>query len=175
MANKKGVPYITIDNETKKKAKLMYEYGESLISISKYLRIVYGTLRNVASKEDWVKGKKKALIESRSVYKSFEDAEKELEKIKNYYSKELDRVMEIIRNTKPNEETGRLVKSHEEAAKNRIQALKEAYEFAIQLTDLDELKYLRYELEKIKLEAEIAEYESKINNLEGGAGDIELK
>lgn len=175
MANEKGVPYITIDNETKKKARLKYESGESLISISKYLRIVYGTLRNVASKEGWVKGKKKALIESRGVYKSFEDAEEDLKEIKDYYTKELARATTIISNTKPNEATGRLEKAHEEAIRNRIQSLKEAYEFALELTDLDELKCLRYELEKIKLEAEIAEYESKINNLEGGAGDIELK
>lgn len=174
MANKKGVPYITLDNETKKKAKLMYESGESLISISKYLRIVYGTLRNVASKEGWVKGKKKALIESRSVYKSFEDAEKDLKEIKDFYTKQLERATIIISNTKPNEATGRLVKAHEEAVKNRIQSLREAYEFAVELTDLDELKYLRYELEKIKLEAEIAEYESKIDSFEGAIKEVDL-
>ena len=175
MANKEGVPYVTLNNEIKKKARLMHEAGESLISIAKLLRITYGTLRNVAAKENWVKGKKKVLFESRSMFKAIEDSERDLKKIKESYSHELDRIMEIIKKTEPNEETGRLVKSHEEAAKNRIQSLKEAYDFAIQLKDLDELKSLRYELEKIKLEAEIAEYESKINNLEGGAGDIELK
>ena len=175
MANKKGVPYVTLNNEIKKKARLMHEAGESLISIAKLLRITYGTLRNVAAKENWVKGKKKVLFESRSMFKAIEDSERDLKKIKESYYHELDRIMEIIKNTEPNEETGRLVKSHEEAAKNRIQSLKEAYDFAIQLKDLDELRSLRYELEKIKLEAEIAQYESKINNLEGGAGDIELK
>lgn len=175
MANKEGVPYVTLNNEIKKKARLMHEAGESLISIAKLLRITYGTLRNVAAKENWVKGKKKVLFESRSMFKAIADSERDLKKIKESYSHELDRIMEIIKKTEPNEETGRLVKSHEEAAKNRIQSLKEAYDFAIQLKDLDELKSLRYELEKIKLEAEIAEYESKINNLEGGAGDIELK
>ena len=52
--------------------------------------------------------------------------------------------------------------------------MKEAYGFAVELTDLDELKYLRYELEKIKLEAEIAEYESKIDSLEGAAKEVDL-
>ena len=85
------------------------------------------------------------------------------------------RIMEIIKKTEPDEVTGRLVKSHEEGTKNRIQSLKEAYDFAIQLKDLDELKSLRYKLEKIKIEAEIAEHESKISKLEGETEDIELK
>ena len=174
MANKEGVPYLTLNNEIKKKARLMHEAGESLISISELLRITYGTLRNVAAKENWVKGKKKVLFESRSMFKTIEDSERDLKKIKEYYSHQLDRIMEIIKKTEPDEVTGRLVKSHEEGAKNRIQSLKEAYDFAIQIKDLDELKSLRYKLEKIKLEAEIAEYESKIDSLEGTIKEVDL-
>lgn len=174
MANAKGVPYVTLNNEIKKKARMMYESGKSLISISDYLRIDYGTLRNVASKEGWVKGKRKVLLESISLYKSFEEAEKDITKVKEYYANELDRVTKIISNTKLSKTTGRLVKAHEEAVKNRILSLKEAYQFAQELHDLDELKRLRYELEKIKIEAEIAEYESKIEREEGAVKEIDL-
>ena len=174
MANAKGVPYVTLNNELKKKARMMHESGKSLISISDYLRIDYGTLRNVASKEDWIKGKRKVLVESRSIYKSCEEAEQDLAKVKEYYANELERVTKIISDTKPNGKTGRLTKSHEEGVRNRILSLKEAYQFAQELYDLDELKRLRYELEKIKIEAEIAEYESKIEREEGAVKEVDI-
>ena len=48
----------TTTTELKKEIRKRYEIGEDLITLALKYKINYGTLRNIASREKWEKGKR---------------------------------------------------------------------------------------------------------------------
>lgn len=159
--------YRKINNEMKKKIKKAYEAGIDLLDISLDHRINYGTLRNLASKEGWKKGKSKAILQQAFIE---EDIEKRVElrdgvisRYRTLHESNLSYLMELSGSgVKPK------VKSHEEALKLRIQATKELYSLGKELYSIETSD------ERIERNLKHVKYEEAKKNIEKGEGVVFL-
>ncbi len=151
--------YRKISNEIKKEVKKAYESGMDLVDISLQYMINYGTLRNMASKDGWVKGKSKAILQQAfiedDISKRVELRDKVIGNYRELHNSNLSYLMELkTSGAKPK------VKAHEEALKNRIQATAELYKLGKELYSIEtsdekidrKLKHIKYEEGKKTIE-----------------------
>ncbi|WP_028856964.1 hypothetical protein [Psychrilyobacter atlanticus] len=144
--------YRKINNDKKKDMRKAYEAGMDLLDISVEYMINYGTLRNLSSKENWKKGKTKAILQQAfiedDITKRVELRNKVITDYRTLHQSNLSYLMELNANgIKPK------VKSHEEALKNRIAATTELYKLGKELFSLQtSTEQIDYKLKQIKYE-----------------------
>lgn len=144
--------YRKISSNTKKELKKAYESGVDLIDLAIEYMVNNGTLRNLASKDGWIKGKNKAILEQAfiedDITKRVELRDRVIKDYRTLHESNLSYLMELNKNgTKPK------VKSHEEALKLRVQATAELYKLGKELYSIEtsdekidrNLKHIKYE------------------------------
>jgi len=144
--------YRKISTDTKKEIKKAYEYGVDLIDLSIQYLVNNGTLRNLASKDGWIKGKNKGVLEQAfiedDITKRVELRDRVIGNYRTLHQSNLSYLMELDKNgIKPK------VKSHEEALKLRVQATAELYKLGKELYSIEtsdekidrHLKHIKYE------------------------------
>jgi hypothetical protein len=144
--------YNKISNKTKGEIKRAYEAGVDLIDISLKYMVNYGTLKNISSKEQWQKGKSKSIMQQAiiedDISKRVELRDQVIGHYQNLHQSNLSYLMEL-------ERTGErpVIKSREEALKNRIMATTELYKLAKELFSIQTpMEKVEYELKQIKYE-----------------------
>ena len=166
----------TTTTELKKEIRKRYEIGEDLITLALKYKINYGTLRNIASREKWEKGKIKDLVRMKELLEAADEEIKEREKVKKDYKI----ITEDLRSYALDKATGDKVlngddytspvtKSKEEAYLKRVSAIGALFDIEKQLysiyteKELMELKQevLKYEEMKRKIELEEEGKENK--------------
>lgn len=144
--------YRKISNDIKKELKKAFEYGVDLTDLSIQYMVNNGTLRNLACKDGWIKGKNKAILEQAFIEddltKRVELRERVISNYRTLHQSNLSYLMELDKNgIKPK------VKSHEEALKLRVQATAELYKLGKELYSIEtsdekidrNLKHIKYE------------------------------
>lgn len=147
--------YKKISSDKKNEMKKAYEAGMDLLDISSEYMVNYGTLRNLSSKDNWKKGKTKAILQQafieNDIEKRVELRDKVIGDYRTLHQSNLAYLMELnASGTKPK------VKAHEEALKNRIAAATELYKLGKELFSLQtpaeqidhKLKQIKYEESK---------------------------
>lgn len=132
-----------IETELRKKIRRQYELGEDLLSLAIKYKLNYGTLKNIASKENWIRN---GALKLQRLKELFEDSEKLLElkrKVKEEYQEMTASMRTILL-----EADEPKFKATEEAIKNRAQAIKELYGIDKELHGL----YTEPEIERMKLD-----------------------
>jgi len=144
--------YNKVSTKIKNEIKKAYEAGIDLIDLSLKYMVNYGTLRNIASKEQWQKGKSKSVLQQAiiedDIGKRVELRDEIIGYYQNLHKSHLSYLMEL-------ERTGErpLVKSKEEALKNRIMATSELYKLGKELFSIQTpIERVEYELKQIKYE-----------------------
>lgn len=156
--------YIKISADDKRNIKKRYEAGEDLLSLSLKYHVNYGTLRNVASKEKWVKGKLNEIIYLTEIEedscKRNEFIKKKKIAIDSLFSHELNRMLSDVSETQTQKVYSKL-NANEEVARNfKIKSIAEIWKAEKQLHGiLDKFEELEYQerlakLEKLKKEIE---------------------
>ena len=147
--------YNRVSSEVKRELKRAYEAGVDLIDLSLKYMVNYGTLRNIASKEQWQKGKSSSILQQAiiedDISKRVELRDRVIGHYQNLHQSNLAYLMELERNGERPK-----VKSHEEALKNRIEATAELYKLAKEVFSIQtpgekvdyELKQIKYEVGK---------------------------
>lgn len=176
-----GKRYKVVSTEEKKEMRKKYEWGFSLKEIAYDHKVNYGTLKNVAAKEKWVKGKTKQLCHDLEVQQDLESNLKEIDEIKSHYKNlhksNLAYLIELERTKKRP-----LDKSEEDALKTRIISVKESYLLAERLYSIltasertdHESRMLKLEENKLRLEL-LEEYEDEKIKIEIETKRLELK
>jgi len=146
------VKYKKVSTKIKNDIKKAYEYGVDLVDLSFQYMINYGTLRNMASKEEWIKGKNKAILEQAfiedDITKRVELRDEVIGHYRNLHQSNLSYLMELER-----EGIRPKVKAHEEALRNRIAATTELYKLGKEIFSIQTpMERVEYELKLIKHE-----------------------
>ncbi len=147
--------YKKVESKTKTEIKRAYEAGVDLIDLSLQYMINYGTLRNLASKEGWIKGKTKSILQQAFIEDDINKRVELRDEVVGYYrdlhQSNLAYLIELEKlGSKP------VKKSKEEALKNRIQATAELYKLGKELFSIQtpeervdyELKLIKHEVGK---------------------------
>lgn len=121
-----------------------------------------GTLYNMSSREEWKKGKTKALIRNIESEKLITKVAEDRVKIKLQYKNLTTQLREYLLDAGVS-----TVKSREEALKNRAAAIKELYNIDKELYDIKSAE------ENLSHRQEMVKYEISKKEL-GDANDIEL-
>ncbi len=144
--------YKKIPTQLKTEIKKAYEAGVDLVDLSIKYTVNYGTLRNIASKEEWQKGKSKAILQQAiiedDINKRVELRDEIIGYYQNLHKSNLSYLMELERKgERP------LVKSKEEALKNRIMATSELFKLGKELFSiLTPLEQVELDLKRVKYE-----------------------
>ncbi len=155
--------YRKISSDTKKEIKKAYEYGVDLTDLAIKHNLNRGTLNNLASKDKWIKGKNKAILEQAfiedDIAKRVELRDKVIGHYRNLHQSNLSYLMELERKgVRP------IVKAHEEALKNRIQATAELYKLG------KEIFSIQTPMERVEYELKIIKYEVGKRAIKDGVG-----
>nr|DAF53822.1 MAG TPA: hypothetical protein [Myoviridae sp. ctZ2t4] len=137
-----------IPSSKKNRIRKEYEHGNDLLDLAIKYQINYGTLRNIASKEKWIKSGAIAVAKIKELFEAADVIVERRVQIKKEYQVMTQELRENLVNGDYPEK-----KSEEEALKNRVQAIKDLYE-------LDkELHGIWSDPEIIKMKVELAKYE----------------
>ena len=157
-----------IRNDLKKEIRRKFECGEDLIDLAIEYKLNYGTLRNLASKEQWKKNILTELVHLKEIEAQVDEIVKQREKIKSDYQSLTREVVEDLKSLEGMEmemyvALGEESKSYAETkatvVKLRTSAIKELYSIDKELYQIQSLaeqqdlmiKKLRYEELKRKL------------------------
>ncbi|WP_443863829.1 hypothetical protein [Fusobacterium ulcerans] len=157
----------TTTTELKKEIRKRYEIGEDLITLALKYKINYGTLRNIASREKWEKGKIKDLVRMKELLEAADEEIKEREKVKKDYKI----ITEDLRSYALDKATGDkvldgedytspVIKSKEEAFLKRVSAIGALFDIEKQLYSI----YTDKEL--VELKQEVLKYEKLREEME---------
>ena len=137
-----------IPSTKKNKIRKEYEYGNDLLDLAIKYQVNYGTLRNIASKEKWIKSGAIAAAKIIEVLESAKVIVERKEQIKKEYQSMTQKLRAgLLTEDYPEK------KAREEALKNRVQAIKDLYE-------LDkELHGIWTQPEELKTQVELVKYE----------------
>ena len=144
--------YNRIPAITKAEIKKSYEAGVDLIDLSLSYNVNYGTLKNIASKEQWSKGKSKYILQQSiiedDISKRVVLRDQVIKYYQNLHQSNLSYLMELDRTgDRPTN------KSKEEALKSRIIATTELYKLGKELFSIQTpSERVDYELKRIKYE-----------------------
>lgn len=148
-----------IPSSKKNKIRKEYEHGHDLLDLAIKYQINYGTLRNIASKEKWIKSGAVTVAKIKELFESADVIVERREQIKKQYQVITQDLRGILQDGDLPE-----VKAREEALKNRVQAVKDLYE-------LDkELHGIWSQPELIKMQVELAKYEELKKEILGEEG-----
>lgn len=164
--------YRILSTEEKKELQKRYESGENLIDLSIEKKIPYPSLKNLASKKGWVKGKKAEILmlvehlnESREL---MERREEVIEKHREAHERLMDNFNDI---DPTNMDT-------EIALSNRAKALKDAHAVAKELYDIrtpkEEIELRTITVKYQELVAEIEKHKPTIIDLEDDIEEAEV-
>lgn len=157
-----------IRNDLKKEIRRKFECGEDLIDLAIEYKLNYGTLRNLASKEQWKKNILTELVHLKEIEAQVDEIVKQREKIKSDYQSLTREVVEDLKSLEGMEmemyvALGEESKSYAETkatvVKLRTSAIKELYSIDKELYQIQSLaeqqdlmiKKLKYEELKRKL------------------------
>lgn len=145
--------YNKVSTKIKNEIKKAYEAGLDLIDLSLKYMVNYGTLRNIASKEQWQKGRSKLVLQQAIIEDDIGKRVKLREEvIGNYRELHQSHLEYLIELEKSGEKP--VIKAREEALKNRIAATSELYKLGKELFSIQTpIERVEYELKKIKYEA----------------------
>lgn len=140
--------FTKIKNEIKK----AYEAGVDLIDLSLKYMVNYGTLRNIASKEQWQKGRSKSVLQQAIIEDDIGKRVKLREEVIGNYRKLHQSHLEYLIELEKSGEKP-VIKTREEALKNRIAATSELYKLGKELFSIQTpIERVEYELKQIKYE-----------------------
>jgi hypothetical protein len=144
--------YRKISSDIKKEIKKAYEFGVDLTDLAIKYMLNKDTLKNLASKDKWIKGKNKAILEQAfvedDIAKRVELRDEVLGQYRNLHQSNLSYLMELER-----EGIRPKVKAQEEALKSRIQATTELYKLGKEVFSIQTpMERVEYELKLIKYE-----------------------
>lgn len=165
----------TTTSELKKEIRKRYEIGEDLIALALKYKINYGTLRNIASREKWEKGKIKDLVRMKELLEAADEEIKEREKVKKDYKI----ITEDLRNYALDKATGDkvlngedytspVIKSKEEAFLKRVSAIGALFDIEKQLYSIHTDKEL------MELKQEVLKYEKLREEMEKEKKEVVL-
>lgn len=141
----------TVTTNLKRKIRKRYECGENLIELAIEFKLNYGTLRNMASREGWEKGKVLDLVRIKETLEAADEAvEKRAEIIKEYKL-----LTEDLRNYAIDKATGRKILSGDSYTSPVIKAVEEA--FLKRVSAIDTLYRMDKELHSIHSDRELLE------------------
>ena len=137
-----------ISSSKKNKIKREYEFGNDLIDLAIKYQVNYGTLRNIASKEKWIKSGAISVAKIKELFDAADIIIQRRKQIKSEYKVITEKIRtNLLAEDYPEK------KAPEEALKNRVQAVKELYE-------LDkELHGIWSEPEIVKMKTELIKFE----------------
>lgn len=144
--------YTKISTTTKKDIRKRYEYGESLKELAYEYCVNYGTLKNTASKESWLKGINAQIIYEEEVKREREESIEAIKEIKKHYKNlhksNLAYMMQLEKNNDTPENKGK-----EEARRNRTATIREGYLLAKDLYGImNPAEELEHKMRLVKFE-----------------------
>lgn len=166
--------YTKVDAKTKREIKKAYESGVDLVDLKDIYLVNYGTLRNMASKEGWIKGKSKQLLHDMIVQ---EDMIKRIE-LRNHIVDQFDQLFKshisYILDLQE-EEKHPTTKAEEDALKSRTYTLSESFKLAKQLYSIETpIEKVERELKTIELEKSKALIEKELKSLDNEDDIVDL-
>lgn len=138
----------------KKEIQKRFESGENLLDLSIELGIPYGSLKNMSSKNGWIKGK---ITEILLVAEYLNESQEKLikkEEIKQEYREQQDKLLDSMKKIKA------MTMNKELAHSSRAKALKDSYALSKELYDI------RTPKEEIELRTLTAKYHELIGEIE---------
>lgn len=137
-----------IPSTKKNKIRKEYEHGNDLLDLAIKYQINYGTLRNIASKEKWIKSSAIAIAKIKELFEAADVIVQRKAQIKKEYQVMTQELREnLLSNDYPEK------KAREEALKNRVQAIKDLYELDKELHGIwSEPEVLKMQVEQTKYE-----------------------
>ena len=129
--------------DLRKKIRREYELGEDLLALSIKYKVNYGTLKNISSKEQWIKNGAVSLARIKELFEDSEKIIKKRNQVKKEYQAMTDSMRKLIKTAEAPHK-----KALEEAIKNRAQAIRELYDLDKELHGL----YTDPEIERMKLD-----------------------
>ncbi len=137
-----------IPSSKKNRIRKEYEHGNDLLDLAIKYQINYGTLRNIASKEKWIKSGAIAVAKIKELFEAADVIVERREQIKKEYQVMTQELRaNLLSNDYPEK------KAREEALKNRVQAIKDLYELDKELHGIwSEPEVLKMQVEQTKYE-----------------------
>lgn len=146
--------YKVLSSAEKKEIQRRFESGENLLDLSIEYKIPYGSLKNMSSKNGWVKGKKsEILMLTEYVNESLEFIKKK-EEILETHREAHENLMDTINTIDPTNINVGI------ALSNRAKALKDSYSVAKELYDI------RTPKEELELRTQALKYQQLIEEIE---------
>lgn len=163
--------YIKISSKEKRDIKKRYEAGEDLLSLAVTFHVNYGTLRNVASKEEWQKGKLNEIIYLKEVEEDLQKRnvfiKKDKAEITRLINHELERMSSELNQYDKTKQFLSL-DGKEEAARNlKIKSIKDIWNIKKELYGvLDKFEEIEYQEKMAKLEIAMRRMEQDTDDVE---------
>jgi hypothetical protein len=141
-------------NEVKWEIKKAYELGENLIDLCIRYKVNYSTLRNIASREKWKKGKIRSIVLAKEALDEIKNKIEKRQEVKRDYIDITDAIRANIKDTK-----GVLRGIEELSLLNRAKSVEAIYavdkELHNMLPDKGEIEYKKAYIEYERLRAEV--------------------
>ena len=169
----------TTTTDLKNSIRKKYESGQDLIDLAIEYKVNYGTLRNIASREQWKKGILKDLIRVKELENLTKKAIKEKEKRKNIYKDLTNGAVEDLQLLEKldmemyvtlGEEKKSFAETKATVVKLRTSAIKELYNIDKELYEIlspseeQDLMLKKLKYEELKKKAGYIDKESEENN-----------
>lgn len=171
----------TTTTDLKNSIRKKYESGQDLIDLAIEYKVNYGTLRNIASKEQWEKGLLKDLIHIKELESLTKKAIKEKEKIKKRYKDLTNEAIEDLQSLEKldmqmyvtiGEEKKSFAETKATVIKLRTSAIKELYNVDKELYEIlspseeQDLMLKRLKYEELKKKSGFKDIEKEQGNNE---------
>lgn len=164
--------YKILSTEEKKELQKRYESGENLLDLSIEMKIPYGSLKNLASKKGWVKGKKAEILMLLEHVEESQELVNQRIQIKEEYKSHNKTLLDSISNVK------KISMSGEIAFSNRAKALKDSFSLAKELYDIrtpkEEIELRTITLKYQELVTEIEKHKPTVIDLEDDIEEAEV-
>lgn len=146
--------YKVLPTQDKKEIQRRYESGENLLDLSVEYKIPYGSLKNMSSKNGWVKGKKSEILMLTEYINESLEFIKKKEEILQTHREAHENLMDTINTVDPTNINVEI------ALSNRAKALKDSYSVAKELYDI------RTPKEELELRTQALKYQQLIEEIE---------
>ena len=164
--------YKILSTEEKKELQKRYESGENLLDLSIEMKISYGSLKNLASKKGWVKGKKAEILMLLEHVEESQELVNQRIQIKEEYKSHNKTLLDSISGVK------KISMSGEIAFSNRAKALKDSFSLAKELYDIrtpkEEIELRTITLKYQELVTEIEKHKPTVIDLEDDIEEAEV-
>lgn len=155
----------------KKEIQKRFESGENLLDLSIEYGIPYGSLKNMSSKNGWVKGKTAEILLVAEYLNESQEKLIKKEEIKQEYREQQDKLLIAMKKTEY------MFEKDEVAHSNRAKALKDSYALSKELYDIrtpkEELELRTLTAKYHELIGEIEKHKLKVVDLDDEDDEIE--